>query len=101
MISFNFIISGVHPALAGHFPGHPVVPGVVIIDEITHQLSIIEPLIKIDGIPQVKFLIPLKPDTVVDVTIIKKNPFIYQFTCSSSEGVIANGQFRIQVEQDK
>ncbi len=28
-----------HPALAGHFPSRPLVPGVLLLDEILHALS--------------------------------------------------------------
>lgn len=101
MHSFNFTVPASHPALEGHFPGDPVVPGVVIINEITHQLAVKDPLMKIASIPQLKFLKPLKPGTVVEVSVNEKKPLLYQFSCSTSEGVIASGQIRVQVEQDK
>jgi 3-hydroxyacyl-[acyl-carrier-protein] dehydratase len=28
-----------HPALAGHFPGFPIVPGVVLLDEMLHAIE--------------------------------------------------------------
>jgi len=32
-------IAADHPAFAGHFPGHPVVPAVVLLDETLHALA--------------------------------------------------------------
>jgi len=32
-------IAGDHPALAGHFPGRPVIPGAVLLDETLHALE--------------------------------------------------------------
>jgi 3-hydroxymyristoyl/3-hydroxydecanoyl-(acyl carrier protein) dehydratase len=32
-------IAADHPALAGHFPGYPIVPGAVLLDEVLHALD--------------------------------------------------------------
>jgi 3-hydroxymyristoyl/3-hydroxydecanoyl-(acyl carrier protein) dehydratase len=32
-------IAAEHPALAGHFPGSPIVPGVVLLDEMVRALE--------------------------------------------------------------
>lgn len=51
-----------HPAFAGHFPGTPIVPGVVLLDEVMYAIG------SDTGMPatawqisSVKFLSPLKP----------------------------------------
>jgi 3-hydroxyacyl-[acyl-carrier-protein] dehydratase len=28
-----------HPALAGHFPGYPIVPGALLLDEVLHAID--------------------------------------------------------------
>jgi 3-hydroxymyristoyl/3-hydroxydecanoyl-(acyl carrier protein) dehydratase len=40
--SLRLHITPDHPALAGHFPGFPVVPGVVLLDEALHAIEIAE-----------------------------------------------------------
>jgi|UPI000826ED83 3-hydroxymyristoyl/3-hydroxydecanoyl-(acyl carrier protein) dehydratase len=52
-----------HPAFAGHFPGHPIVPGVVLLDRAVQMAQ------RLRGGPlagwqvtQVKFLSPCGPD---------------------------------------
>lgn len=32
-------IASDHPALAGHFPGHPIVPGALLLDEALHAIE--------------------------------------------------------------
>lgn len=39
MLSFSFTIPETHPCLAGHFPGNPLVPGVVILDHVLQGLK--------------------------------------------------------------
>jgi len=51
-----------HPAFAGHFPGTPIVPGVVLLDEVLHAISLDTSLNETAWqISSVKFLSPLKP----------------------------------------
>lgn len=55
-------ISPQHASLAGHFPGNPVVPGVVLLDEVTHALiRHVGAGLRITGMPTLKFLSPLLP----------------------------------------
>lgn len=55
-----------HPAFAGHFPGTPIVPGVVLLDEVMHAIVIDTGLTETAWqITSVKFLSPLKPNETV------------------------------------
>jgi 3-hydroxymyristoyl/3-hydroxydecanoyl-(acyl carrier protein) dehydratase len=58
----QFTISVDHPCLPGHFPGRPVVPGVVVLERVLEAIGqaggpVSAPL----RLPQVKFLQPLLP----------------------------------------
>ena len=55
-----------HPAFAGHFPGTPIVPGVMLLDEVMHVIEIDTALTETAWkISTVKFLSPLKPNEAV------------------------------------
>jgi 3-hydroxyacyl-[acyl-carrier-protein] dehydratase len=52
-----------HPALPGHFPGAPVVPGVVMLGELVSAAEReLGRALSVTGMPQVKFLSPLLPE---------------------------------------
>jgi 3-hydroxyacyl-[acyl-carrier-protein] dehydratase len=55
------IVPADHPSLAGHFPGAPIVPGVVVLDEVAAALSEWRKESRVTGISSVKFLAPIKP----------------------------------------
>jgi len=55
------VVPGDHPALPGHFPGHPVVPGVVLLELVEALLA--DNGYGVRGCPQVKFLVPVAPQT--------------------------------------
>lgn len=53
-------IEATHPSLPGHFPGQPVVPGVVLLDRVAARLQR-EGVGALARIPAVKFRAPLLP----------------------------------------
>lgn len=63
----HFRVAPGHPALPGHFPGNPLVPGVVVLDRVAAALEATGAALA--GFAQVKFVAPLKPgvDATVDV----------------------------------
>lgn len=50
-----------HPALAGHFPYHPVAPGVVVLDRVIAAVEAQLPAQHCVGVRRMKFLRPLRP----------------------------------------
>lgn len=48
-----------HPAFAGHFPGAPIVPGVLLLDAALHALEGAQ--MQVTGVASVKFLQPVTP----------------------------------------
>ncbi len=59
-----------HPSLAGHFPGHPVVPGVVMLGEIMKAIrEMAKEHIEFVGMPSAKFLSPLNPGEPLTIRI--------------------------------
>jgi 3-hydroxymyristoyl/3-hydroxydecanoyl-(acyl carrier protein) dehydratase len=61
-------IAADHPALPGHFPGRPVVPGVVLLDRVAAALERWRGQ-RIAGLPQVKFLRPLLPGQQAELVL--------------------------------
>lgn len=49
-----------HPCLPGHFPGQPLVPGVVVLEHVARALCAWRQQ-RLAGIREVKFLAPLFP----------------------------------------
>jgi len=61
-------IAADHPALPGHFPGRPVVPGVVLLDRVAAALERWRGR-RIAGFAQVKFAQPLLPGQAAELIL--------------------------------
>ncbi|MCZ6575353.1 MAG: hypothetical protein ACE10E_09270 [Acidiferrobacterales bacterium] len=98
MATIEFVIPADHPALAGHFPDNPIVPGVVLLDEIIRttevEVSSNSYRWQISDISVVKFLRPLLPGQLCTVELSRLNQGRIEFTCRSQGEVIAKGQLR-------
>jgi 3-hydroxyacyl-[acyl-carrier-protein] dehydratase len=91
--SEKFHIAADHPALPGHFPSNPVVPGVVLLDGIAAAVERVWGK-RVGGFAQVKFQRPLRPDQVAELFIERDGSGArFHFTCGP--GVIASGAIEL------
>ena len=56
------VVPNNHPAIAGHFPGNPIVPGVVILSHVTNAIRQQLPDIVLGTLLSMRFYAPLRPD---------------------------------------
>jgi 3-hydroxyacyl-[acyl-carrier-protein] dehydratase len=91
-------IAATHPALAGHFPGHPLMPGVLLLDEVHQAACQWLGGLRLTGIPTAKFLAPLLPGVTFTIRLETEGQAAIRFTCRQGDHVVARG--RIVVEAD-
>jgi 3-hydroxyacyl-[acyl-carrier-protein] dehydratase len=86
-----------HPSLPGHFPGAPIVPAVVILDEALAALNKWRADSRLIGIPAVKFLAPLRPAQPFTICFASGNDGKNEidFRCRVEDRVIVEGRLRI------
>ncbi len=58
-----------HPSLPGHFPGHPIVPGVVLLDAVRVAAQQALHLGALVALPMIKFLQPLRPQQAFEIVL--------------------------------
>lgn len=58
-----------HPCLPGHFPGHPLVPGVLVLEHVARALREWRGL-RLASVREVKFLAPLYPEESAELELM-------------------------------
>jgi 3-hydroxymyristoyl/3-hydroxydecanoyl-(acyl carrier protein) dehydratase len=90
-------ISADHPSLPGHFPGTPIVPGVLILDEILAALTEWRGGSHVTAIRAVKFLAPLKPQQPFTICLSAGQDADDEvdFSCRVDDRVIVEGRLQV------
>ena len=89
-----------HPSLPGHFPDSPVVPGVVILDEILAALLEWRQGCHLTGVRTVKFLVPLKPEQPFTIyfSMESNDAGEVNFCCRIDDQMIVEGRLEVRWE---
>lgn len=86
-----------HPAFAGHFPGRPIWPGVLLLAEVYEALKTQPQLAAALGatpdLQSVKFLSPVGPGTELLIAV-QPDPLGAGFEIRSGEILVAKGRLR-------
>ena len=89
---FALHIPADHAAFAGHFPGEPIVPGVVLLDEALHCIS---DAMRVPThectIPAAKFLSAARPGEPLQLTITQETNQRVAFAIRAPDRLVASG----------
>lgn len=114
------IIRADHPSLPGHFPNAPIVPGVIILEEVAAAAiaAVVgrgsppaqnapaaaddrgdnwQDRIHLTEVKSVKFLRPLRPGEEFTISI-EPNETQIDFRCRTPEGVLAEGRLEVSAK---
>ncbi|MBE0510029.1 MAG: hydroxymyristoyl-ACP dehydratase [Gammaproteobacteria bacterium] len=82
-----------HPSLPGHFPGQPLVPGVVILDQVCQALTQYLPGRTLAGLASAKFVAALLPGESFSIQLgLRPDQVSVEFSCRRGEQRLAQGR---------
>ena len=94
------IVPAGHPALSGHFPGNPIVPGAMIIAQIAEDVRLQLPGIELGRLLSMRFHAPLRPGqafavhaTLHDDRVIVE---VRKMSAGEADIVLASGQWAVE-----
>lgn len=87
-VAGSFRVPHGHPALTGHFPGYPLVPGSMILELVIATLAV-----PCRGVPSARFFAPLPPEREVDVSFAPgPEPGTLVFECHCGAQRVCSGR---------
>ena len=95
MAEFRWTVPAEHPAFAGHFPGNPIVPGVVLLDQ---AILFAEKMLGQTGlnwqVGNAKFFSPVKPEEALTFALEAKASGSISFSVRAAERDVASGSLK-------
>ena len=89
-VAARFAVPADHPALPGHFPGRPVVPGVLLLDAVLRAAGVAE-----GRVLRAKFIAPVLPGEEVEIVLARRgggDPERLGFACHCRGRVVLSGE---------
>lgn len=84
-----------HSCLAGHFPGNPVVPAVVLLDRVLEAVQAWRgPQCRVQRIVAAKFVSALRPDERFDIELTMHGTRL-DFRCACGARLLAHGSWEM------
>lgn len=92
------LVAATHACLPGHFPGQPIVPGVLLLEHVLEAARLWRgPQARLASLPAVKFRSPLQPGERFDIHLEDDGTRI-RFTCTAGARVLAQGSLTLGEE---
>jgi len=96
----SFQIPAQHPCLSGHFPEHPIVPGVVLLEQVEKLLKQHLPEWAILEVSQTKFLEVALPDEEIEISfdtskLMSHENITFQLIHPLSSKKVASGKLQL------
>lgn len=94
--ALRWVVPRDHPAFAGHFPGHPVLPGVVLLDVVLEMItSACGVALDRCELTSVKFLSPAEPGCELMIRHEKSAGGAIRFDIAAGDRRIASGRITL------
>jgi 3-hydroxyacyl-[acyl-carrier-protein] dehydratase len=105
-ITASALVDRDSPWYAGHFPGHPILPGIAILALVEEAITATELAegrgVSITGLRRVRFRLPVAPGDRMEIRIVREQKgdgWSYPFTVALAAEPVCTGIFTATVEK--
>jgi 3-hydroxyacyl-[acyl-carrier-protein] dehydratase len=86
-VTFRYEVPADHPAFPGHFPGRPILPGVVLLDAVLRAAGLGQA-----HLLRAKFTAPVLPGDTVEIALTPRAGGRTAFACTRDGRTVLSGE---------